>query len=504
MKKVLLLPLDERPCNFEFPVKIFNSPAFQVIRPEKLGDKKTPADPESIRDFLLSQAAEADAAVISVDTLLYGGLIPSRLHCLGEEEAEKRLGVLREMKEKNPALGIYGFHCIMRCPSYSSSDEEPDYYENFGEEIHLIGKYTHMKSLGLCGGEELEKLLAKVDGKALADYTGRRAFNLKWNCRSLDLVEDGTLELLVIPQDDSAPYGYTAMDQKIVREKISDKLIQNKVLMYPGADEVAMTLLSRVMNDLNGRRPGVYVRYASVKAPYLIPNYEDRSLGETIKYHLMAAGCWMTPELSQADFVLCVTAPGENMMESDLQPACNIPYDVERNLTEMLWFIDTCIQKKIPVALLDNAYVNGGEIALVRLLNQEKHLLDLIAYAGWNTSANSMGTVVAQAVCWLYWGNTKSHYDFLVERYLEDVGYCAIIRKEVTHLELPSLGMSYFDVKEKRGVVAEMVRKRLIAFQHLYLSSLGDQVKIDQVYMPWARMFEVGISAEYTGEIRGK
>lgn len=501
MRKVLLLPLDERPCNFEFPFKIFDSPEFRVVRPERLGEKKIPADFEEIRSFLLKEAVDADAAVISVDTLLYGGLIPSRLHSLEESEAGRRLQVLRELKAVNPGIKLYAFQCIMRCPTYSSSDEEPDYYETMGAEIHQIGKYTHMHSLGMCGAEELEELLARVDRSALEDYTNRRAFNLNFNIRTLGLVEDGTLELLVIPQDDSAPYGYTAVDQKAVRGEINAKLLNDRVLLYPGADEVAMTLLSRVLNDLSGRRPLVYLRYASVKAPFLIPNYEDRSLGETVKSHLMAAGCVITEELSQADFVLCLTAPGEKMLESDEQPACNIPYDVERNLMELLWFVDTCIGKKIPVAMLDNAYVNGGELALARLLNKQGRLLDLIAYAGWNTSANSMGTAIAQAVCWLFFGGTQSHYDFLVERYLEDFGYCAVVRKETTLNDLPALGMSYFDVREKRGTVARMVREKLIAFKGEYLSSIADFIQVGEVYMPWARMFEVGISAKYTGPL---
>ena len=93
MKNIILLPLDERPCNFDFPPKIFNGEKYTIIRPEHLGQKKTPASYEFIRDFLLANIEKADAAVISIDTLLYGGLIPSRLHHLsgfGASDAFKR------------------------------------------------------------------------------------------------------------------------------------------------------------------------------------------------------------------------------------------------------------------------------------------------------------------------------------------------------------------------------------------------------------------------------
>ena len=85
MKNIILLPLDERPCNFDFPSKIFNGEKYTIIRPEHLGQKKTPASYEFIRDFLIANIEKVDAAVISIDTLLYGGLIPSRLHHLSEE-----------------------------------------------------------------------------------------------------------------------------------------------------------------------------------------------------------------------------------------------------------------------------------------------------------------------------------------------------------------------------------------------------------------------------------
>lgn len=38
--KVALLPLDERTCNFSFPMKLFGSNQFQIVKPEKLGEKK--------------------------------------------------------------------------------------------------------------------------------------------------------------------------------------------------------------------------------------------------------------------------------------------------------------------------------------------------------------------------------------------------------------------------------------------------------------------------------
>lgn len=500
MKKIILLPLDERPCNFDYPSKIFNGEKYAIIRPERLGQKKKPADYAEIRDFLLSHIEEADAAVISVDTLLYGGLIPSRLHRLSEETVEERLMLLKTLRKKNPRVKLYAFHCIMRCPSYSSDDEEPDYYEQFGQEIHNIGRLTHLEKLGMGDAAALSALKEKVDPAALEDYLSRRAFNGRFNIRALDLVEDGTIDFLIIPQDDSAKYGYTAMDQKAVRAVLDEKILNDRVILYPGADEIGMVLAARAVNALEGDTPRVYLKYASTLAPQLIPSYEDRSLNETVKYHVMAAGCVAVPSLSDADFVMGITAPANKMLEATQQPADNMDYDVERNMAEFLHFVRDCIRRNIPVVLLDNAYANGGELQLLRMLNKQNCLMKLTGYAGWNTSANSMGTVLAQAVNHLHQENRAAADNFLVERFIEDFGYDSMVRAYVTQNVLPAWNMDYFYCAEQRGKAAQAIYEELQKFICRELTSIADRVTLESVYLPWSRMFEIGLTAVYQAD----
>ena len=161
------------------------------------------------------QCRDADYAVLSLDTLLYGGLLPSRMHNESQEEILKRFELLKEIKQANDKIKIYAFQCIMRCPHYSSDDEEPDYYGICGAEIHKLGIARHKKSLGLeCEFDE-EELLKKTKEEFLVDYENRRRFNITQNIKALELVYEGVIDFLIIPQDDSTPYGYTAMDQKL-------------------------------------------------------------------------------------------------------------------------------------------------------------------------------------------------------------------------------------------------------------------------------------------------
>ena len=147
------------------------------------------------------------------------------------------------------------------------------------------------------------------------------------------------------------------------------------------------------------------------------------------------------------------------------------------------------------VSIADNAYANGADLSLIQLLNNNGLLLKVSGYAGWNTSANTIGTAIAEAVNSLYYGQSQNQMDFIVQRYLEDAGYCAKVRTQVKN-NLPA-GMNYFDVKEKDGVVSQMVNEQLQEFAKQYLSSIASEIKIMNVQMPWKRMFEVDLDARW-------
>lgn len=494
-KKVVYLPLDERPCNERFPKLLFQAEELDVVSPKPLGNKKIPADTLAVADFLRRESRDADYAVIAMDMLLYGGLLPSRLHHDTQETLEERLGVIREIRQANPGLKLYLFQCIMRCPRYSSDDEEPDYYAVCGSEIHQMGVLQHKKQLGMDCEYRKDTLLERMPQGALDDYLGRRRVNLQMNLSVLQMAAEGIIDFLVLPQDDSAPYGYTAMDQHRLRERIRQLGLSDRVCIYPGLDELGLTMLCRVRNDMEQKTPRVYVKYASLKAPFAVPLYEDRALGETVKYQLMAAGCLQCASETGADLILAVSAPADNMQEARDQPADSREYNVERSLAELMYAVKKYVEWGIPVTIADNAYANGGELEIIGILDRNELLLKIAGYAGWNTSSNTIGTAVAQGVKYLYDGDSDSHRNFLLLRYLEDVGYCCVIRREITDNELPRAGMNYFDVREETGIVSDMVKDRLERFVEQQLGSISRDVTIHRISMPWRRMFEVHIEA---------
>ena len=169
-------------------------------------------------------------------------------------------------------------------------------------------------------------------------------------------------------------------------------------------------------------------------------------------------------------------------------------------MAEFLYFVNDCLKRGIPTAILDNAYTNGGELQLLRVLNKQGILMKLVGYAGWNTSANSMGTVLAMVVNNMYQNNTEAKQNFLVERFIEDFGYGAVVRSYVTEHILPQWGMTYFWCEEQRGKAANAVLEELRKFVKTEMTSVADKVTVEDIFLPWSRMFEIGLKATYKAD----
>lgn len=504
MQKIVYVPLDERPCNYAFPNLLTDQTEVNLVCPSLnlMGEKKKPGDTEQLWDWLYKESMDADGLILSIDTLLFGGIIPSRLHQLSLEDCGKILHKLSKIRACNPNVKIYAFNLIMRCPQYSSNDEEPDYYEDWGKEIFRYGELSHLICANLSSLEEkkeCEALNAQLPKEYIEDYLARRKINVGVNQLVLEYVSNGIIDFLIIPQDDSAPYGWTAMDQQAVRGAIATHNLELDVYMYPGADEVGCTLLARMLNAFNDKRPLIYPIFSSIQGPTVTPLYEDRPLFETLKYQIVAAGGLMTTNMQEANLVLFVNAPVERMLEAVCQGDLSSTYQVNRNLIDFVEQLEFTVKKRnVPCIVADVAFANGSDLELVKLMKSKKILFSLAGYAGWNTSSNSLGTCIAQGMFYNIFGESQAHRNFLALRYVEDAGYCSYVRNDVTNNKLPELGYNYFRVDGKKGVVANIVHSQLTSFIQEHLNDDENRIRIKECTMPWSRMFEVGLTVEYS------
>ncbi|MCD7034605.1 DUF4127 family protein [Metabacillus sp. GX 13764] len=501
--KMLYLPLDERPCNTDVVERIAgSSKEISLLLPKRewLGRKKIAADQEQLWKWIEEEAQSADALILSLDMLIYGGLLPSRLHHLKEEAAERWTERLRSLRQAYPELPIYAFHLIMRTPKYSSSDEEPDYYEQWGREIflraYLMDKASR-EDLSEEEAEKLEEIQQQLPKEYIEDYETRRAFNASMNLQMLELAKEGVFTFLAIPQDDSAEFGYTAMDQQKAVRKRAELRLQQKVHMYPGADEAGATLLSRAYCEWKGIRPKIFPVWSSTLGPQLVPMYEDRPFAESLKAHVLAAGCELTDSEENADLVLAYNVPGRIMQESWEQDTRDITYSSFRNLVFFTDQIKSLLQKGKKVAAADAAFANGGDREWITMLDEEQFLDQLVSYKGWNTNCNTLGTTICQGVIALN-GKGDKIKENLIYHLLDDYFYQAEIKMKMTEDFLPERGLDYFNLHDKADEVnKERDRQLLKHFRGTILKSFQDlEISKLETYAPWNRMFETGILVE--------
>ena len=110
-KKIALVPLDSRPCNYRFPVKLARNAGCEIIvpPPEAMDHYTNPADTAKIMNWLLEISEDCDFLIVSADMLAYGGLIASRTSNTSMEDARCNLLLLEKIKKEKPGIKIYLF-----------------------------------------------------------------------------------------------------------------------------------------------------------------------------------------------------------------------------------------------------------------------------------------------------------------------------------------------------------------------------------------------------------
>lgn len=498
---ILYLPIDERPCNTTVVNAIAGTSqdvTLKIPPMSFLGRKKTPAKIQELWKWIDKEIENCEGLIFSPELMLYGGLIPSRLHHLEEENRQGMLKKLARLKEKYPLLTIVSSTIVMRTPQYSSSDEEPDYYGEFGESIFL-SKYLFDKKerIGLTEDETrtLEDLSGSIPETAISDFEKRRAYNLETTFSLLNFLESSVLDYIVVPQDDSAEFGYTAIDQKKVFEYVNEKKLRRKTSVHPGSDEVGATLLARLVNVLNEHQPKIYPVYSSTLGPSLIPNYEDRPFNETLKKHIIALNGKLVYSLEEADIVLGYNTPGKIMQESWVQEkTVDQTYYSFRDLQTFTEVLKEAVESGKKVSVADSAYSNGGDRELLDHLIQENLFLNLHSYKGWNTNANTLGTTLAQGC--LAVGGSEQTIKANIYHLLDDYIYQAVVRSDITDTLLNREQLTYNDLKDKSEVVNESISADILKVYQSRFPELAEVIHVENLVTksPWNRMFETRLT----------
>ena len=380
--KICFVPIDNRPVCYSLAKDIAAiDEDIELLTPprEFLGDLTKSARVNEILDWLENIPA-CDAMVLSLDTIAYGGLIPSRRSPDSLEEIKARLNRLKPLLKNKK---VYAFSSIMRISNNNYNEEEKEYWKDWGKKIF---EYSYS---GVNDG---------IPRAILDDYLATRKRNFEINKTYLNW----GLNTLIFSKDDCAPKGFN-VDEARELERLGAKT-------KTGADEIPLTLLARAIE----KEIKVFVEFTEPDYKDCISNYEDVSIEKSVQGQLELGGFTQVLTREEADIILVVNnfveRQGEHVMGWTTQP-----------------FRKTFTPPDEPYAVADVRYANGADNDFVVQILQD---FPAYGYAGWNTSANTLGSLLAGVkVKW----NAKKYSDkafrkLQMIRLLDDWAYQANVR----------------------------------------------------------------------------
>ncbi|HBX23654.1 MAG TPA: DUF4127 domain-containing protein [Desulfotomaculum sp.] len=481
---ILYLPLDDRPVNYANTIELADLTGRDVKIPATAQLKSQP----ELTGWLQANSSGAKAAVISLDMLVYGGLVESRKHQLAVDELYSQLSLMKELKLNGPALV---FTSIMRTPAANTQYTMPDYFAEYGTHIYKYGVLQDKLNSGASEPGDKEKLaqLAKTIPVAyLEDFTARRDKNHQVTAEVLKLVQQGFIDYLVVGSDDTSPYGFSRAEKEKLISLAGRYGVTEKVIFFPGTDECGMLLLAATVNKVNGDSPAVFVDYAQASGAGSVQPYEDIPLDENVQRHILAAGGSLAQSAEEAEIVLAVNnrpaAAGEAAAQGD-----------EGEYIAFVNRIEDYLRANKPVMVADVRYANGGDPAFLRELNRATDLSSLAGYAGWNTAGNSIGLALSQGLLYITGecsgipSSKEQHHGVLLTRLIEDWGYQVEVRPKIKKLT-PENQQQLFTDAALESEITQVIEDRLNVFTRDNLAEFGD-VSVTGVKLPWHRLFDV-------------
>ena len=437
--KIGFVPIDNRPVCYTLPkiiAEIDENIEFFIPERTLLGDLKKYANIEKLFEWLKS-LPKLDAIILSLDTLAYGGLISSRKCPETFDEIKSRIETLKNiLLEKN--CKIYAFSSIMRISNNNYNEEEKYYWKDYGEKIFEYS-YSGMKNND------------GIPPEILADYLRTRLRNYEINETYLGWQKEGVFDTLIFSKDDCAPQGINVEEAK--------RLEAQGATTKTGADEIPLTLLARAIE----KEIKVFVQYTEPEFKHSVSNYEDVSIEQSVLGQLELGGFTIVEDEAEADLVLVVNnfveKQGEHVMGWETQP-----------------FNKTFTVPDKPYAVADVRYANGADNDFVNVLLPQIDLKNFYGYSGWNTSANTLGSLLAGVK--VRWNAGQYNEDAFKRlqmiRFLDDWAYQANVR-----------------VNGKTPDIADLMRP----YEEKLSKALGYELTSSITYSyPWKRSFEVEVS----------
>ena len=451
MSKIALIPIDNRPVCYQLPKMITEqAKEHSLYMPDMdlLGDLTKTAKSDKLIEWL-RDLNDIDVFIISLDTIAYGGLIPSRRSSDSIEIIAHRINELAEIL-KNKNAKVYAFSSIMRIANNNVNEEEKIYWDYWGKKIYEYSYNFHKKG----------NFQTDIPKEILSDYLNTRRRNFEVNKYYIELKRLGIFDTLVFSKDDCAKYGFNVLEANELKLHAKG---QNNVFIKTGADEIPLTLLSRAINQ--GKNIKIFPVYTHPDSVKHISKYEDISVKQSVEGQIELAGGIVS---NAQDFDMLLLVNNFQQEQGELVMNVEVPlFNGCLNIPDKPYFI------------ADILNANGSDNNFTsKLMSLE--LKDFYGYAGWNTTGNTLGSVISGALTYYKAQKPdKNAFNKLqTVRLLEDWAYQANVRTKISN--------------DIANLSPEILKENMLEYEKVITSKFQISQEI-RYYFPWNRFFEIGI-----------
>jgi hypothetical protein len=500
-RKILLIPVDDRPAVGHFAAMIGDVAGVEVVTPPAafLGKFKQPGSPPSILGWLAKQdISQYEAVVVSADMIAYGGLIASRTDRSSETLAKSRLRELWKIRKSSFKTPFYIFSTLTRIAPTAIAEnrawrQDLYYWAIFSEQHRLKGD-----------AESKRKMQAheiKIPNEERERYRSVRARNVAVQAEILKMTFHGAFNHVTLGQDDAAPQGPHVPEIALLEKEVARLKLSHRAQFCMGIDQISNCLVSRALSDRAQWSPKVAIRSADRAGLDQIAAYETEPIRESLSDQLLTSGARLVERAEDADYILFLNTPKRKDGE------------FETFVQEMSASITA--GKKIAVADANLGWSGTADPALFEAITSRRQGPQLVSYAGWNTAGNTMGTTIPAANAYLIALKTginplrreKAARKFVLHRLVTDYFYNRYVRpeayrmiermqngnrEEISEESNVELVESYVkkDMAEKlqQTFKEQMIAQPFTAGEKQYLVVALDRITVE---LPWPRAYEV-------------
>jgi uncharacterized protein DUF4127 len=495
----VVVPLDDRPVTAQLPRMLGAIAGVSVAEPPRplLGRYLGPGDSAGILRWLRDDAPrDARAYVVSQDMIAYGGLVASRIPGVSRAQAYTRLQDLAAIRAARPDASFAVFGTVMRLaptgvPRLGAAATFPFAgADTWG----AIQQYAGLPDPPQTDGQRAfaAKLRAQL-GPALDAYLDTRARNRDVDLFALRVTAEGGFDRIVLGQDDAGPVGLHLRDLAALRAFAARWLPPSRGSLEPGADELAMVLVSAALAREAHLVPRVRVVYSRADGGSVNDPLEFAPIAVTIGALIGSCGARLAGPAEQADIDLFVRVPATGAGdEARFVDAIARDVDVRSKAA----------QAAPLAAIADLSFLATDDYAQQRQLTEDLVARgiagDVAAFASWNTVANTVGTALPEAVAVLAGRRLRSydpraHASFTLMRYVDDVAFHTAVRPKLNaDLDAAGVGDHTLLLPEVARRTASENRALLWPDGLALLARIKPQFRDAgfTITLPWDRTFE--------------